>query len=64
MKIINYKKMLEEINNLVDNDFCAEMEMKGRYTQKEAKQMADIITKVYSISHCISCSACSKKYDK
>ena len=64
---LDLKRMIKEIDSLVENDFCADMEMKlifksKAYTQKEAKEMADIISSVYSISHCIHCEACAKKY--
>jgi len=64
---INYKKMIEDVNKLVQTDFCFEMDCKlipdsDKYTQKEAEEMADLIGKVYMISHCISCQACNVKY--
>lgn len=64
---LNYKKMLSEIDKLTNNDWCAEMEMRllprsGGYTQKEAKRMAKLLSRVYSISHCIRCEACQRKY--
>ena len=67
---LNYLKMLQEIDVLVNNDFCNEMEYNSvlnskytrKYTQKEAKQMADLLGKVYSISHCIHCKMCQRKY--
>ena len=63
---MNYRKMLEDINNLVDTDFCAEMEMKtlpksGSYTQMEAEEMSKLLAKVYSISHCLYCQSCRRK---
>ena len=62
MTKLNYKKMIKDINDLVDTDFGAEMEMKELpkskpFTQKEAKKMARIIAKVYIISHQIYCKA-------
>ena len=67
MKILNYLKMLKEIDDLVETDFCFDMEchflpMSNKFTQKEAEQMAKIISKIYSIAHCIHCSPCQKKY--
>jgi len=64
---LNYKLMVKDINQLVENDFCADMEMKlipkfRQYTQKEAKEMADLLSSVYLVSHCIHCKACQKAY--
>ena len=64
---MKYKKMLQEIDDLVNNDFFADMEMKlminaKEYTQDEAKEMAGVIGMVYSISHAIHCEACGRKY--
>ena len=64
-KKINHYQMLEEIETLVETDFCADMDMRllgGVYTQEEAKQMANLLGQVYSIAHCISCRACQTKY--
>lgn len=73
-KKLNHYKMLQEICDLVETDFAADMEMHlipnqktGKaypYTQKEAQEMADIISSVYSIAHCITCHACQVKYLK
>jgi hypothetical protein len=65
MKKLNYKKMLQDICELVENDFSAEMEAKllgARFTQGEAADMAGLIAKVYSISHCLHCEACQHRY--
>ncbi len=64
---LNYKDMVKHVDRLVNNDFCASMEMKlipdsREYSQLEAKKMANIISKVYSISHCRTCVACQHKY--
>jgi len=62
---LDYKKMIKEIDALVQTDFSFDMECKlldGKFTQKEAKQMADLISRVYSISHCLHCEACQTKY--
>lgn len=63
-----YKKMLEDINNLVQTDFCVDMDFKqlegqAEYTQEEALKMANIIGRVYGIAHSINCS-CGGKYKK
>jgi hypothetical protein len=64
---LDYKKMVNEISNLVDTDFCFDMDCRALphakpYTQEEADKMAGIIGQVYMISHCIYCSACQGKY--
>lgn len=65
---LNHLKMLEAIDELADNDFTADMDLKSMphskpYTQKEARQMASIIGRVYLISHCIHCKSCAKKWE-
>jgi len=65
--MLDHKKMLKEINNLVQTDFMFEMECNllpnsKPYTQKEAKEMANLLTNVYMISHCLKCTACQAKY--
>lgn len=64
---MNYLKMLEDIEELVNNGFCYDMSAKQipkmkEYNQEEAKQMANIIGKIYLISHSIHCKACQTKY--
>ena len=62
---LDYHKMLKEICKLTENDFCSEMELRqleGKYTQKEAERMSELLGKIYSISHCIHCKACQLKY--
>ncbi len=66
-KKLNYKQMLVEILPLAENDFVYDMELKlipdsKPYTQKEAKEMAKLLASVYSIAHCLHCTACGKKY--
>jgi len=66
-KKLDYKKMIRCIDDLVNNDFGSEMEFKilprsKPYTQEEAKKMSRIISKIYSIAHCISCETCAQKY--
>ncbi len=68
-KTLNHALMLKDIDQLVSNDFCADMECKlipksKPYTQKEAQKMADIISSVYLVSHCIHCKACQSIYLK
>lgn len=60
--------MLQDIDDLVQTDFCTEMDMKllpksKEYTQKEAKEMANLLGKIYLISHAIHCKSCGKKYE-
>lgn len=64
---MNYQKMIEDIDKLVETDFSADMDGKTLpksepYTQKEARKMASIIGRVYLIAHGIHCTACGKKY--
>lgn len=68
-KSLDLKRMVKEIDKLVNNDFCEDMEChlipKSKpFTQKEAEKMADIISKVYSVSHCLHCGSCQTKYLK
>lgn len=70
----NLDLMMQEICQLVNNDFCFEMECKlipveteqgsesKTYTQGEARQMAYLLGRVYSISHCLTCTSCRTKY--
>lgn len=65
--MLNYKKMVQRIDELVNNDFCLSMEMKlmpkaELPTKQEIKKMIDIIGKVYTISHCITCGVCDGEY--
>ena len=67
MKKLNYKGMILDILPYVEDEFCAEMEMKtlpksSPYTQKESQSMAERLAKIYSIAHCEHCTACQKKY--
>lgn len=61
---LDYLQMLEDINNLVDTDFCMSMcdNSNLQYTQEQSKKMAKIIGQVYSIAHCTHCKACQQKY--
>ena len=60
------KELLQNICDLVETDFCADMETltlpsTREYTQEEAKEMAILLGKVYSYAHQIHCSACGHK---
>jgi len=62
---LDHLKMLEEIDNFVENDLMSDMmERTKPYTQKEARKMAQTLGSIYSISHCIHCEACQPKYKK
>ncbi len=62
-KTLEHYKMLEDIRNLVETDFCEDMQsIQRKYTQKEADKMSDIIGKVYLIAHCLTCFSCQVKY--
>lgn len=67
---MNYKKLLNEINKEVDNDWGYDM-VDGHiyfdkntkpyykdFTQKEAQEMAQTLGRIYRISHTIHCKAC------
>mgnify|MGYP001767607565 CR=1 FL=1 len=64
MKTIDLKRMLKDINKLVETDFCESMcdNSNLQYTQEQSKKMAKIIGQVYSIAHCTHCKACQQKY--
>lgn len=63
---MNYKKMVEDINKLVDNDWFADIDEHSihntPFTQVEALQMAEVLGQVFMISHAIYCGACGRKY--
>lgn len=62
-KAIDYKKMVKDINKLVNNDWCAEMEMRYKMpnsapiTQKDAHDILDCLLNVFMISHQTTCTA-------
>jgi len=67
MKKLDYKLMCEKIDELVETDFCFDMQLKDLptprvYTQREANWMARIIGNVYSVAHSVHCGACGTKY--
>jgi len=58
---------LEMINSLVENDlveeFCSRSHSEQKdmlYKTSESKQMAQLLGKIYSISHTIYCNSCDK----
>ena len=64
---LDYKKMVDEIDDLVETDFCFDMELKQLpkskpITKKEALEMVKILGQIYMISHCNTCKACQGRY--
>lgn len=64
---LDYLKMLQDINALVESDWAFNMECNllpnaKPFTQEEAKEMIDIIGKVYLIAHSTECASCQTKY--
>lgn len=64
---LDYKRMVDEIDALVETDFCFDMDSrfvdeKPQWTQDEAKQMAHLLGRIYSIAHCNTCTACQGTY--
>lgn len=71
MKKLDHKKMIEAVDKILqeNNDFLFDMECKylpkqKPYTQKEAKQMEDILGRIYMIAHCLYCEPCQVKHIK
>ena len=57
---LNYLKLIKDIHKMVDTYFCIDMERKlnrGGYwededfTQEEAKEMAELLAEIYTLSH-------------
>jgi succinate dehydrogenase/fumarate reductase-like Fe-S protein len=64
---LDYKRMLQEINDLLQSDFVFDMSCRLAseppvFSPEEAEQMASLLGRLYSISHCISCTSCNGKY--
>jgi hypothetical protein len=66
---MDYEKMIREVNEITQSDFIADMECKLKlhekpdiFTQEEAQEMSFLLSKIYSIAHCVHCSACGEKY--
>ena len=59
---LNHKQMLTEIDKLVNNCWGFDIQLRTSHTPEQAKEMANILGRIYSISHCIHCEACQKKY--
>lgn len=59
----DWKKMLEDINELVDNDFGFDLQFDEKeYSDKDIDMMRKIILSTYQISHCVYCKSCQNKY--
>jgi hypothetical protein len=57
-----YKKMLQDIDNLVSTDFCFDICCRQEPpTRKEAIKMKSIIGDIHQISHSIHCKSCLKE---
>ena len=69
-EILDYHKMVKDIDKLVQTDFvfsmeCRQISTDKSFTQEEAQEMADLLSSVYSISHIEHCKACRTiKYAK
>jgi hypothetical protein len=64
---LDYKAMVEDIDELVSNDWgfdvdCLSMYPYQEIPQKMAWEMQKVLMKVYTISHCRACVACGGKY--
>lgn len=69
--MLDYQKMIEDIDRLMEaqDSFLGNMELKTLphsdiFSQEEAGRTANLLGKIYSISHCVSCEACGGKYKK
>lgn len=67
-KQLDTKRMLKEIVELCSDDFSEDVSFKllprsEPFTQAEAKTMAEKLGRIYSISHCITCTACQTKHN-
>jgi len=63
MSKYNHKKMLRDINKIVNSDWafdidCLAMHPEREITQEVAWQMQKAIGDIYSIAHCTTCSTC------
>jgi hypothetical protein len=64
---LDYLKMLKDIDDLVETDFCFDMDGRSLphsrpFTQEEGLKMAGLLGQIYSIAHCIDCPSCAVKY--
>lgn len=70
-KTLDYKSMISEIDRIIQSngDFLEDMECKAHhiggnptYSQRDSKEMANILASIYTISHCVHCKACQGKW--
>ena len=57
-KRLPYKKMIEAIDEIVNNAWGFEMidcHVDTKFTQKEAQEMSKALGRIYKISHCLYC---------
>jgi len=65
-KELNYKQMVKDIDRIVNNDWCADMEMRYKtpnakeVTQQDAHDILEALLNVYDISHQRTCIAHDK----
>ena len=64
---LDYKKMIKEVDKIMQTDFMFDMDCKSMpnqkpFTQKEARKMRDELMNIYGISHCVHCTACNNRY--
>jgi len=67
MSELDYKRMVEEIDKIVNNEDFGNLELslmpKSKpYTQKEAGKMMKMLGQVYRVAHCVTCTACARRY--
>lgn len=71
MSKLDHKKMLNAINDIVSNDwgYSVTDEMVNlpgggyrEFTQEQAREMAQAISKIYLIAHAVICTACQRKW--
>lgn len=67
-KELDYKKMLERINKIEEDNihFLDDMDFrrlkKRPFTQEESEKMSEILSSYYRIFHCIHCTACREDW--
>ena len=66
MSKLDYKRMIEVVDELTSGDALEDYEWKAAtnkpFTQSEALHMAILLTRIYSVAHCVHCTACQTKY--
>lgn len=66
LKTLDHIYLLKKINDIVETDFCSEMELlilpnSREYTQEESKKMAEKLALVYLYAHQIHCKGHNNK---